>query len=217
MPQNIQVLYQELNPDSIINLDQPCHYEEFHRMAGYSELLTSSFGQEINDTYFAEMDRRVGHWTKLLDHISHWGIVYPIVVSTGVPKIRKPGLVPKEYRYTDSKFWINCETQGGARILAAKKLGIKIPALINDHVGLFPKVKPIKVRNLPDYGLDLEEIYISATYGVQIRHYPRIHLDITDLEYLSHKRAAIEYVCRQHLGGVGINIQKRMTHGSTKH
>jgi len=213
--QHIQVLYHELNPSSIINLDQPCHYEEFHRLTGYTELDSSSFRQEINDTYYAEMERSTGHWSRLLDHISKWGIVYPIVVSTGIPKLRRPSIVPRSYRYTNSQYWIVCDTQGGSRILAAQKLGLKIPALINDHVGLFRNLSPIRVRDLPNYGVDVDEIYLSATYGVQIRQFPRLHLDVDDTEYAKHRRAAIKKVLYQHLSPININMEKRIEHDPT--
>lgn len=215
MIQEIKVHYLEINPSAIINLDQPCHYEAFHKLAGYTDRCIPSFCQEVNDAYYREMDRRTGHWSRLLESVARWGIQYPIVVTTGVPKIRDPGIVPREYQYTDSKYWIVCESQGGSRILAAQKLGIKVPALINDHVGLFDNLQPIRVRDLANYGVGVDEIFISAAYGVQIRQYPRTHLNIEDTEYLKQRKKSIAHVIERHLMPQSINMEKRITHGST--
>lgn len=197
MSKQVKVYLAQLRPDSIINLDQPCHYEEFHEIPGYIQNSQSTFDR-INDLYIDFMDRYTGHWSRLLEHIDKWGIIYPIIINTGLPKQRPLSSVPMDLRGTDSKFWMNCESQGGLRILAAKKLGIRVPALINDHVGMFEGEKPATMRELALHCKGLDQIYVSQSFGVRVNCYPRIHLDISDSEYLHYKFEAIHHITNEY-------------------
>ena len=199
MYNNVQVYYQELNPESIINLDQPCHYSEFHNLPGYLETGTKETFDIVSALYFDKMEHLTEHWSRLLDHIDRWGILYPVIITTGLPKTRPLYSVPKEYRNVNSKFWMICENQGGARILAAQQLGIKVPALINDHVGLFQNQKPVFMRELTDLCTGVDEILISASTGVKIPKYPRVHLDMEDSVYEECKSVVIHDIITNHL------------------
>jgi hypothetical protein len=194
-----QVYFCDLNPNTIINLDQPCHYEEFHWLPGYLETGTKQTFDVVNKLYFEEMEHTTAHWSSLLDHIKRWGVLYPVIVTTGLPKSRSLKSIPKEYWATDSKFWITCEQQGGTRILAAQQLGIKVPALVNDHVGLFQDQMPISMRDLKEICTNVDKIVLSPNRGVEIKCFPRLHLDIDDCVYDACKKEAIDIVIKQHL------------------
>ena len=197
-PAQVKVYFAQLRPESIINLDQPCHYEEFHDQAGYIYNSNKTF-ERINQLYLDYMEEYTEHWSRLLTHITDWGIRYPIVVNTGVPKIRPLSSVPIDVRATNSKFWMTCEQQGGGRIMAAKKLGITVPAIINDYVGLFEGQTPITMRELARLCQDLDQIYVSHDFGVRINDYPRIHLqDISCAEYAHCKFLAIKNVYNEY-------------------
>lgn len=199
MYDKVPVYFCELNPDSIINLDQPCHYPEFHSLPGYLETGTKETFDIVTELYFKRMEQFVGHWSNLLEHVGKWGILYPIIITTGLPKIRPLSSIPKEYRNTNSKFWMVCENQGGARILMAKKLGIKVPAIINDHVGLFHDRNPIIMKDLTEICAGVDEIVLSAQHGVQIKKFPRVHLDVDDIVYEESKFIAIQDIITNHL------------------
>jgi len=199
MYNTIQVYYQELNPNSIINLDQPCHYNEFHNLPGYLETGSKETFDVVNSLYFEKIDQCSEHWSRLLDHISRWGIIYPVIVNTGLPKFRPLRSVPKEYRNTDSKFWMICEQQGGARILAAQQLGIKVPAIINDYVGLFKNQKPLVISDLHNLCNGVEEVQLMASAGVKIPRYPRIHIDVDDIIYEECRKYVIDDIVNNYL------------------
>ena len=199
MQNQLQIHYCELNPSSIINLDQPCHYEVFHNLPGYLETGTQETFDIVNRLYFAQMEQLTGHWSSLVDHISKWGILYPVVITTGLPKIRKLKSIPKEYWATDSRYWMTCEQQGGSRILAAQQLGIKVPAIINDYVGLFHNQKPLSMRDLKELCTNVEDIVLTPDRGVRIKQFPRMHLDIEDFVYDTCKQETIDYVINHHL------------------
>ena len=215
----VKVYFAQLRPESIINLDQPCHYEEFHDIPGYIHNNQETFDR-INELYMDYMDRYTGHWSRLLEHVNKWGITYPVIINTGVPKQRSLRSVPLALRSTNSQFWMMCETHGGARIMAAKQLGITVPALINDHAGLFEGQKPITMRELARQCNGLEQIYVSRSFGVRINEFPRIHLDISDAEYSHYRFEAItaiteEYERWQTLSQKTINTLQRIEYEST--
>jgi len=191
MKQQVQVYFTELNPDAVINLDQPCHYSEFQN-------LPVSKYQDVNNEYIEFMEHNIGYWSNLVEHIGRWGILYPIVVNTGVPKIRPFGLIPKEKRCIDSKYWMVCEHIGGLRLLAAQTLGIKIPALVNDHVGLFKNQKPLTIKELSGICVGIDEVQISASFGVHIPHCPRVHIEIEEGTYAEYRSAAITTIMANH-------------------
>lgn len=197
MSSQVKVYFEQLRPESIINLDQPCYYEEFYDLQGYDQSDQEIF-DKINTMYLDFMDRYTGHWSRLLEHISKWGIIYPIVINTGVPKQRPLGSIPKHLRSTDSRFWLLCETQGGGRIMAAKKLDINVPCLINDHVDLFAGQKPMTMRELAKQCHGLEQIYVSQGFGVRINDFPRVHLDISDTEYQHYRFEAINMITEEY-------------------
>ena len=197
MSSQVKVYFAQLRPESIINLDQPCHYEEFHDIPGYIHNTQETFDR-INELYMDYMDRYTGHWSRLLEHVSKWGIVYPVVINTGVPKQRSLGSIPLHLRSTDSRFWMLCESHGGARIMAAKKLGITVPAVINDHAGLFDSEKPMTMRELAKQCHGLDQIYVSQSFGVRISEFPRVHLDISDTEYLHYRFEAITAITEEY-------------------
>ena len=198
MSSQVKVYFAQLRPDSIINLDQPCHYEEFHNLTGYIYNTNKTF-ERINRLYMEYMEQYTAHWSHLLSHISQWGIRYPVVVNTGVPKVRPLSSVPVDVRATNSKFWMVAEEHGGARIMAAKQLGITIPVLINDYVGLFEGQTPVTMRELAKQCQDLDQIYVSRDFGVRINEYPKIHLrDISSAEYAHCKLLAIKNVYNEY-------------------
>jgi len=191
MAQRVQVYFTDLDPNAVINLDQPCHQPEF----GSVSLEIQS---DINNEYIEIMDNTMGYWSHLMDHIEQWGVLYPIVVNTGLPKVRSLRTIPLDKRASDSQYWMVCEQIGGLRLLAAQKLGIRVPALINDYVGLFKNHKPLTIRELNGVCVGIDEIEISATFGVRIPHCPRVHIDVEEDIYSEYKSAAIQSILANH-------------------
>lgn len=199
MVANVQVYFTELNPNSIINLDEPCHQPEFHDLQGYVENGTDENFKKINEIYFEYLDKQTKHWYKLVEHIKVWGILYPVIITTGMPKYRSLKSIPVKYRNTDSKYWMICENQGGSRILAAQKLGIKVPALINDHVGLFQNLKPLTMKELQDLCYGVDQVVLREKYGVEVKDFPKVHIDIDEFSYHTCKKSIIEQIIDQYL------------------
>lgn len=191
MSGQIKIYASQLRPESIINLDQPCHFEEFHELPGYLHNDIDTFNK-INERYLHYIDASTGHWTRLLEHIDKWGIIYPVIINTGLPKFRNISCVPMSVRATSSRFWMLCEDQGGLRILAAKQMNLPVPTIINDHTGLFEGQKQINMRDLAAATDGIQRIYLSAKIGIRIGEYPKLHLSMSDDEYYYHKTEAIQ-------------------------
>jgi hypothetical protein len=210
MANQVKIYHSQLRPDSIINLDQPCHYEDFHELPGYLYNTVETFDQ-INERYLYYIDILTGHWSRLLEHIEKWGIIYPIVVNTGLPKNRALSSIPLSYRATPSKFWTVCEDQGGLRILAAKKLGLRLPAIVNDHTGMYNNKAQITMRELASRTEGIKQIYLSPRTGLKIGEFPRIHLDISDEEYLHCKHEAVQLTISEYKSwGSTLLLQERI-------
>lgn len=175
MTQKIKVYYKELKPDNIINLDQPAFYKEFTSLHRYT-LLPQAVHDTVNSLYIDQFDAATGHWTDLEQSIQEQGIVYPIVVATGIPRLRDPGEVPAYLRPTDSKFWLVCENSGGGRIMLAKKLGINIAAVINDRVQLYEGQAEMALRQLVSVTHGLKNIDLVDRIGINFPILPKIHL-----------------------------------------
>jgi len=92
-----------------------------------------------------------------------------------------------------------CEQQGGARILAAQQLGIKVPAIINDYVGLFKNQKPLVISDLHNLCNGVEEVQLMASAGVKIPRYPRIHIDVDDIIYEECRKYVIDDIVNNYL------------------
>ena len=175
MNQKIKVYYKNLDPRIIINLDQPAFYREFTSLHKYVQLPIESH-EEVNRLYIEQFDAITHHWTDLADSITERGILYPVVVSTGIPRLRNPGDIPHYLRSADSKFWLVCENSGGGRILTAKMLGITVPAVINDRVDLYHGQEELKVDELIEITHGLKNIDITDRIGLNFPILPRSHL-----------------------------------------
>lgn len=197
MVDSVQIYHSSIRPQGILNLDQPCFYEEFFELPGYA-YHTLDVYNKINERYIYYMDRYTGHWSKLLEHIQENGIVYPAIINTGLPKFKKLSEVPAALRTTNSRYWMVCEQHGGMKILAAAKLGIKVPIIVNDYVGMFDGEDTMTMRELANSCQGLKNIFLNPATGIRVQDYPRIHLDIDNSEYLHCKFEAISRVIEEY-------------------
>lgn len=190
MSQKIKVYYRELDPKTVINLDQPAFYREFTSLHKYSR-LPQNVHDEVNRQYIEQFDTATGHWTALENSIKEQGIVYPVVISTGIPRQRDPSEVPAYLRPTDSKFWIVCEGSGGGRIMLADKLGLKIPAVINDRVNLYEGQPEMRLQELVQKTHGLKNIDIVDRVGISFPILPKIHLDSVEETHYAEERSRV--------------------------
>ena len=76
----------DLHPTLIFNLDAPDCQPEFFEHKGYvdNEDLRTVCGQQ----YIEKMDNAIGHFKLLEESLQKNGWENPVVITTGVPKIR---------------------------------------------------------------------------------------------------------------------------------
>lgn len=89
--------------------------------------------------YIEEFNKRTGHYTHLEASILEHGFRNPIMLTAGRLLLRKPLELPPDLRARGDT--LVCEYIGGSRLLIAAKLGLWLPAIINDfrndvHAGL---------------------------------------------------------------------------------
>ena len=84
----------------------------------------------LRDMFFDEFDKATGHYTHLRQSIIENGIQNPIVITAGKSIYREPWALP-----AGVSDYI-CESCGGSRLYIAQELGMDIPCIVNDQIGI---------------------------------------------------------------------------------
>lgn len=95
----------------------------------------------LEATYIAGFNRASGHYARLEESIRRNGIWNPVILTTGPLLRRAEDELPPEVRQDPER--VVCEYVGGSRLLVAAKLGVEVPAIVNDRANLFPDAEVI--------------------------------------------------------------------------
>lgn len=105
----------------------------------------------LEATYIAAFDRRTGHYTRIEESIRAHGVWNPVMLTTGRLLNRNETEIPPDVRHDPAR--VVCEYVGGSRLLIAARLGLDVPAVVNDGANLFPDMESIPV------GSDVSELF----------------------------------------------------------
>lgn len=92
--------------------------------------------------YIELFDKATGHYERLEADVRTNGFRNPVMLSAGRLERRKLTELPPDIR--ERSDLIACEYVGGSRLLIAAKLGLLIPAIVNDYAGVLPHGTAIK-------------------------------------------------------------------------
>jgi hypothetical protein len=96
----------------------------------------------LEETYIRAFDRRTRHYTRLTESIAADGVWNPVMLTTGPLLRREEWELPNPVRFDPAR--VVCEYVGGSRLLIAARLGLDVPAIINDRANVFPELKRLK-------------------------------------------------------------------------
>ena len=149
----------DLHPTLILNLDAPDCQPEFLEHKGYvdNEDLRNTCGEE----YVKRMNDAIGHFELLEESIKTKGWENPVVITTGVPKIRKLTDIPKKKWTEDSKGWLLCEHFGGSRTTIAAKLGIPVPCIVCDFTNCITNKNTLKPSDIGNHFTTASKVSLS--------------------------------------------------------
>lgn len=106
----------------------------------------------IERTYIEGFNRATGHYARLEESIARDGVWNPVMLTTGPLRRRRESELPPEVRQDPTR--LVCEYVGGSRLLVAAKLGLAVPAIVNDYANLFPDAHRIRPGPLDGYFKD---------------------------------------------------------------
>lgn len=96
-----------------------------------------------------ELDKKCGHYKRLEESMLAEGMRNPLIITCGLPLIRKIHHLPPELRTRPNSTLLLLEgTTGGSRLWIAQKYNMVVPCLINDRTGAFKD--EILVKNAKD-------------------------------------------------------------------
>lgn len=105
----------------------------------------------IEKVYVDTFNRQTGHYAKLEDSIARDGVYNPVVLTSGPLLYRQTAELPEHVR--DDGERLVCEYVGGSRLYIARRLGLEVPAIVNDAANLFPDAELIP------YGSNVEHLF----------------------------------------------------------
>ena len=149
----------DLDPSTIFNLDAPDCQPEFLAHKGYvdNEDLRNTCGQE----YIDKMNKSMGHFDMLENSIKNNGWENPVVITTGVPKIRPLTDIPKTRWNEDTTSWLLCEHFGGSRITIVAKLGIPVPCIVCDFTETIQNKNTLKPTEIGNHFTTASKVSLS--------------------------------------------------------
>jgi hypothetical protein len=96
----------------------------------------------LEQTYIDGFNSRTGHYARLEESIRRDGVWNPVMLTTGPLYIRAERELPPRVRFDPQR--VVCEIVGGSRLLVAARLGLGVPAIVNDRNNLFPDAVRLK-------------------------------------------------------------------------
>lgn len=168
-----------LEPACIVNMTAPRYTPEICRrwngLRPWHDPLYEPLRDLIDAEYFARFNAATGHFDKLLASVAREGIRNPVMLSAGKLERRYGWEVPPHLVAPDM---IVSEYLGGSRIWAAQRLGLRLPAIVNDYAAVLPAAEVLQtLRQVQDRFADKPaHMERRADGSVLVRNVPFTHL-----------------------------------------
>lgn len=134
----MRVIATTIDARSVFNLASPRFLPELARCWQGSRGWWDDRYEPLRDLcerrYIELFNQRTGHYARLEESIRAEGIRNPVMLSCGMLERRRPLELPPAIRARGDV--IACEYVGGSRVTVAARLGIALPAIINDYAAV---------------------------------------------------------------------------------
>jgi hypothetical protein len=133
------VRFVEIEAASVFNLTSPRYLPQLSlNWYGRREWFNEKY-EPVRDIcehgYIAAFNAHNGHYDRLTESVLREGFRNPIMLTAGRLLRRKASELPPAVLASP---YVVCEYVGGSRLYVAAKLGLKVPAIINDMIDIFP-------------------------------------------------------------------------------
>jgi hypothetical protein len=172
------VRYAVLAPERIVDLTSPRYLPEISRAWQGREGWHSERYEPVRDLmermYIDGFNAASGHYERLEASVKAEGFRNPVMLSAGRLERRDPCEIPPALRGPDL---LVSEYLGGSRIWVARRLGLDVPAIVNDHANVLHGA-----RVLPDLASVVERFEDKPRTaqwgpdGVYLNDIPYAHL-----------------------------------------
>jgi hypothetical protein len=143
--EQITVRKVRLDARRVFNLTAPRWLPEAARLWTSPAAWHSARFDPVRDlleaAYIDGFNRRTGHYARLEASALTDGIWNPVMLTTGRLLRRENWELPPAVR--DDPARVVCEYVGGSRLLVAARLGLEVPAIVNDGANVFPDAEII--------------------------------------------------------------------------
>ena len=129
-----------LDPSRIVNL---CSPDNTYVPRDWDDQSERQRASELKAQYIDLFNKINSFYRNLEDSVRRDGIRNPVILTTGSPRIKPLDWVPPERRDN----LVCCEIIGGSRVYTAQKLGVTLPAIVNDFANAFPEAKLLKTED----------------------------------------------------------------------
>lgn len=182
----VRVVYDPALPaDRIVNLTSP---RTFHEVAQYWkgkrdwwDPLYEPVRDMMERRYVAGMNAAFGHYERLEEDIRRNGIRNPVMLNTGGVRRRGWNEMPPHLRGNPTV--PISERLGGSRIWVAQRLGITVPAIVNDFgraYGSDADRLRTSLEVLAKFADKPTHCYVTRSGGAHVRGLPFTHLERDD-------------------------------------
>jgi len=134
-----------LDARRVFNLTAPRWLPEAARLwaspAAWHDARLDPVRDALEAAYIDGFNRRSGHYVRLEESARRDGIWNPVMLTTGRLLRRREDELPPAVRADPAR--IVCEYVGGSRLLVAARLGLEVPAIVNDRANVFPDAELI--------------------------------------------------------------------------
>lgn len=175
---SVVVRFAILPPTRILNLTSPRYLPEISRAWNGSLDWHHPRYEPLRDImermYVDGFNEASGHYERLEERVRSEGFRNPVMVSAGGLDARDPNEIPPEWR---SERLIACEYLGGSRLWTARRLGLEVPCIVNDHADVLPGAEALtsEAEILAKF-TDRPASFQLSERGVTLNNLPYTHL-----------------------------------------
>lgn len=176
----VTVRFMEVRAADVVNLTSPRYLgpviRSWRGRRDYHDPFYDPLRDAIEETYVRLFNAANGHYERLEADIRKRGVVDPVMLTNGGVHRRTVSELPPQYRNRQEV--LISEYLGGSRLMIASRLGLKVPAIVNDFAGTLAGCPELQTEKeiAARFEYPPRLILLNPHQGAYVNDMPYVHM-----------------------------------------